>query len=64
MSAVQDPAVLHQISVGKSMTGLFKRCRKLPQTIHRLADTTEIPHMLIAFHNVLDLFYVFLLQQQ
>lgn len=51
-------------SVGKSMTGLFKRCRKLPQTVHRLADTTEIPHMLIAFHNVLDLFYVFLLQQQ
>ena len=40
MSAVQDPAVLHQISVGKSMTGLFKRCRKLPQTVHRLADIT------------------------
>ena len=64
MAAVQDPAVLHQIPVGKRMAGLFEGCRKLPQAVHRSANTAKVPHMLIVFHNILDPFNVFLLQQQ
>ena len=59
--AIQDAAVLHQIPVSKSMTGLFKGGRKLPQTVHRSANASEIADVLILFHNIFDLLNIFLL---